>query len=200
VPFLRANFVVFELGRIGSSLLTPSSWVLWPPLIEPGLFLNVRGRAIAQAVSRWLPTAAARVRARVWSCGICGGQVSLGQVFSQYFGFPWQSSFHQLLHNHPRLSSGACTIGQKWPSVPSGLSPTPLIIIIIPERSNVKHEDGGSMFLWNVCIRLQNYTVSKPRSPQSWDLTAFTVRAFSRLRDAEFVCPRERMCYMLDMR
>jgi hypothetical protein len=24
------------------------------------------GRAIAQAVSRWLPTAAARVRARVW--------------------------------------------------------------------------------------------------------------------------------------
>jgi hypothetical protein len=30
--------------------------------------------AIAQAVSRWLPTAAARVRARVRSCGICGGQ------------------------------------------------------------------------------------------------------------------------------
>jgi hypothetical protein len=33
-----------------------------------------RGRAIAQAASRWLPTAAARVRARVWSSGICGGQ------------------------------------------------------------------------------------------------------------------------------
>jgi hypothetical protein len=30
------------------------------------------GRAIAQAVSRWLPTAAARVRSRVWSSGICG--------------------------------------------------------------------------------------------------------------------------------
>jgi hypothetical protein len=28
------------------------------------------GRAIAQAVSRWLPTAAARVQTRVWSCGI----------------------------------------------------------------------------------------------------------------------------------
>jgi hypothetical protein len=25
------------------------------------------------------------------------------------------ASFHQLLHNHPHLSSGACTIGQKWP-------------------------------------------------------------------------------------
>jgi hypothetical protein len=34
---------------------------------------NTQGRAIAQAVSRWLTTAAARVRAPVWSCGICGG-------------------------------------------------------------------------------------------------------------------------------
>jgi hypothetical protein len=32
------------------------------------------GRAIAQAVSRWLPTAAARLQTRVWSSGICGGQ------------------------------------------------------------------------------------------------------------------------------
>jgi hypothetical protein len=30
----------------------------------------VLGRAIAQAVSRRLPTAAARVQTRVWSCGI----------------------------------------------------------------------------------------------------------------------------------
>jgi hypothetical protein len=29
-----------------------------------------KGRAIAQAVSRRLPTAAARVQTRVWSCGI----------------------------------------------------------------------------------------------------------------------------------
>jgi hypothetical protein len=40
------------------------------------------GRAIAQAVSRWLPTAAARVQTRVWSSGIYGGQMALGQVFS----------------------------------------------------------------------------------------------------------------------
>jgi hypothetical protein len=32
------------------------------------------GRAIAQAVSHLLPTAAARVQTRVWSSGICGGQ------------------------------------------------------------------------------------------------------------------------------
>jgi hypothetical protein len=39
------------------------------------------GRAIAQAVSRWLPTAAARVRARVWSSAICGGQSGAGAGF-----------------------------------------------------------------------------------------------------------------------
>jgi hypothetical protein len=66
------------------------------------------GRAIAQAVSCRLPTAAARVR----SCGIYGGQNKTGAVLSEYFGFPCQSSFHQLLHNHHHLSSGAGTIGQ----------------------------------------------------------------------------------------
>jgi hypothetical protein len=52
-------------------------------------------------------------------------KVALGQVFSEYFGFPCQTSFHQLLHNHPHLSSGAGTIGQNW-SQYKGLSPTPL--------------------------------------------------------------------------
>jgi hypothetical protein len=27
-------------------------------------------------------------------------KVALRQVFSEYFGFPCQSSFHQFLHNH----------------------------------------------------------------------------------------------------
>jgi hypothetical protein len=65
------------------------------------------GRAIAQAVSRWLPTAAARVRARSGKVGFVMDKMALGQVFSEYFGFPCQSSFHQLLHNRPHLSSGA---------------------------------------------------------------------------------------------
>jgi hypothetical protein len=34
-------------------------------------------------------------------------KMALGQVFSEYFGFPCQFSFHQLLHNHPHLSFGA---------------------------------------------------------------------------------------------
>jgi hypothetical protein len=39
---------------------------------EPPLRIGY-GRAIAEAFSRWLPTAAARVQSRIWSSGICGG-------------------------------------------------------------------------------------------------------------------------------
>jgi hypothetical protein len=52
------------------------------------------------------------------------GKVTLGKVFSEYFGFPCQFSFHRLLHNH-YLSSGAGTTGQFVTDVPSGLSLTP---------------------------------------------------------------------------
>jgi hypothetical protein len=59
--------------------------------------------------------------------GFVVDKVALRQVFSEYFSFPCQSSFHQLLHNQPHLSSGAGTIGQKWPQY-KGLSPTPLAL------------------------------------------------------------------------
>jgi hypothetical protein len=59
------------------------------------------GSAIAQAVSRRRPNAAARVQTRVWSCRILWWtKVALGQIFSENFGFPWKSTFHLLLHNH----------------------------------------------------------------------------------------------------
>jgi hypothetical protein len=51
-------------------------------------------------------------------------KVALWQVFSEYFGFPCQFSFHRLLHTH-NLSSGAGTIGQILADVTSGLSLTP---------------------------------------------------------------------------
>jgi hypothetical protein len=44
--------------------------------------------------------------------GFVVDKVALVKVFSEYFGFPCQFSFHQLLHNHHQLSSGACAIGQ----------------------------------------------------------------------------------------
>jgi hypothetical protein len=67
------------------------------------------GRAVAEAVSRWLPTAAARISVRAENVGFVANKVALEQVFSECFGFPCQSSFHQLFHhhNHPRLAQQA---------------------------------------------------------------------------------------------
>jgi hypothetical protein len=49
---------------------------------------NPGGRAKAQAVSRWLPTAAARVQTRVLSSWICGGQSGAGAGFLRVLRFP----------------------------------------------------------------------------------------------------------------
>jgi hypothetical protein len=90
---------------------------------EDLLVADYEGRDIAQVVSRRLPTAAGRVRAHVRSCGICGGQSGSGVGFLEYFLFPYQCSFHRLLHTH--LSSGVSAIGQLVADVPSWLSVTP---------------------------------------------------------------------------
>jgi hypothetical protein len=63
----------------------------------------ILGRAIAQVVSRWLPTTAAQVRAWAEHVGFVADNVALGQVFLEYFGFSCQSSFHQFLHHHNHL-------------------------------------------------------------------------------------------------
>jgi hypothetical protein len=92
------------------------------------LTIYTLGCAIAQAVSRWLPTAVARVRVRVWSCRICGGQSGTGSGFLRVLRFPLPifsppiapqspSSIIWGLYNRPEVAA-----------VPSGLRPTPLII------------------------------------------------------------------------
>jgi hypothetical protein len=45
------------------------------------------GRAVAQAVSRWLPTAAPRVSVRA-AFGVCGGQSGTAAAFLRLFRFP----------------------------------------------------------------------------------------------------------------
>jgi hypothetical protein len=67
------------------------------------------GRATAEAVSRWLPTAAARVQSRVWSSGICGGQSGTGAGFLRLLRFPLPF----IPPNSPSSQSpGAGSIGQ----------------------------------------------------------------------------------------
>jgi hypothetical protein len=57
--------------------------------INPLIYLETKFRAvIAQAVIRWLPTATARVRSRVWWSGICHGQSGAGAGFLRVLRFP----------------------------------------------------------------------------------------------------------------
>jgi hypothetical protein len=87
----------------------------WPP--KEG---RSSGRAIAQAVSR-----RPGFDPKSGHVGFMVDKMELGQVFSEYFGFPCQFSFHRLLHTHHHLSSEAGTVGQTVVAVPNGLSLTP---------------------------------------------------------------------------
>jgi hypothetical protein len=51
------------------------------------IIIIIIGRAVAQAVRRWLPTAAVRVRIRA-ACGVCGGQSGTGAGFLRVLRFP----------------------------------------------------------------------------------------------------------------
>jgi hypothetical protein len=65
--------------------------------------------AMAEAVSRWLPTASARVQSRVWSSGICGVQSGVTAGFLRVLRFPLPF----IPPNSPSSQSpGAGTIGQ----------------------------------------------------------------------------------------
>jgi hypothetical protein len=112
------------------------------------IYIDLHVRAIAQAVSRRLPTAAARFRAQVRSCvGFVLDKIALGQVFSEYFGFPCQLSFHRLFHAH-HLSCRDGTISQLVADVPSELShPTP---------TNLKSSFLSELLYYNLIWR---YTV-----------------------------------------
>jgi hypothetical protein len=73
-------------------------------------YYEMEGRAIAQAVSHWLPTAAARVRSRVWSSGICRGQSGAEAGFLRVLRFPLPI---YIPPNSPTSQSPRA--GYKWP-------------------------------------------------------------------------------------
>jgi hypothetical protein len=59
--------------------------------------------------------------------GICGGQSGAGAGFLRVLRFPLPIFIPPIAPQSPHISSGAGTIGQKWPQY-KGLSPTPLAI------------------------------------------------------------------------
>jgi hypothetical protein len=94
-------------------------------MILAGHITRMGGRAVAQAVSRRLPTAAARVRSQFRSCGICGKRSGTGAIFLRVLRFPLpilippttphSSSIIRGWYNRPTVAD-----------VPNGLSLTPL--------------------------------------------------------------------------
>jgi hypothetical protein len=129
LQFILVDFTL-SLRDISPEWIYPSwYYILLVFLVDSGSYTGSVtvgvGRAVTQAVSRWFPTAAARVGTRARSCGICGGQSG-----ARDFDFLCQSSVHQLFHNHHHLLSWAGTIGQLVTAVPVGHSLTPLGIII----------------------------------------------------------------------
>jgi hypothetical protein len=81
--------------------------------------MYLTGRAIAQAVSRRLPTAAAQVLARVKSCWICGGHSGTETGFLRVLRFPlilipptaaYSSSSSSIIIYHPAKTSASVTL------------------------------------------------------------------------------------------
>jgi hypothetical protein len=95
------------------------------------------GRAIAEAVTRWLPNAAARVRARVWSCGICGGQSGAVAGFLRVFRFPLPIFIPPIA---PQSPSSIFWGLYNRPEVAALPSPTPLKIQRMPHSSKCYYE------------------------------------------------------------
>jgi hypothetical protein len=93
---------------------------------------SVGREVLYSMVNRRLPTSAAHVRARVRSCGIYGGESGTGADFLRVLRFPLPTFI-------PPIAPQSASLSIMWgwcnklivATVPSGLSLTPLIIIII---------------------------------------------------------------------
>jgi hypothetical protein len=81
----HAPTVIGECGAVGGKKVSRGTEVLRGNQPQ---YHSVQGRAIAQAVSRRLPNAVARLRAHVRSCEFCGGQRCTGAVFLLVLRFP----------------------------------------------------------------------------------------------------------------
>jgi hypothetical protein len=70
--------------------------------IQVHSLVTTQGRAVAEAVSRRLPTTVARVRSYGKSCGICGQRSGAGASFLRVHGL----TLHRLFHTyHPSTAA-----------------------------------------------------------------------------------------------
>jgi hypothetical protein len=127
VLLLTSGNVHCNWPEFGMYWLVIDSWVTLQNNIAPKAEV---GRAIAQAVSRWLPTKATRVRARVWSREILSWQSGGVEGFLRVLLFPLP------ILNPPIAPQSPSSIIWSWynrpvlAAVPSRLSLTPLRITI----------------------------------------------------------------------
>jgi hypothetical protein len=118
----------------------------------------MKDRAIAQAVSRRLPTAGARVRAQVRSCEICGRQIGTAAGFLRVHRFP-------LLILIPPTAPHSSSIIRGWHNrpvsadVPSGLSLTQ------PPKINNGNELVDMLFSL-VCVPLMLFYCRETQKPK----------------------------------
>jgi hypothetical protein len=113
-------------------------WTPPPTIRIKKKFTQRLGRAITQAVSRWLHTSSARFRARVSSCGICGGQSGAEADFLRVLRFPLPNFIPPIGPESPLSIIWVWYNRPVVAAVPSGLSLTLLRIIeeiIIPRFS-----------------------------------------------------------------
>jgi hypothetical protein len=90
------------------------------------------GRAIAQAVSRWLPTAVTRVRVLAEHVGLCGGQSGTVAGVLRVLRFPPPVIITRGWHNRPIGGRSA-----EWTQLDS-----------TPHYSNLKKKHSGSGYLF----------------------------------------------------
>jgi hypothetical protein len=86
-----SNFVNYSTlfrGTTGSGRRGVCAQQLHVSNTSTNVYGSLMELSLEMAVSRWLPTAAAQVRARVRSCGICGGQSGTGAGFLRVLWFP----------------------------------------------------------------------------------------------------------------
>jgi hypothetical protein len=131
------------------------------------LVLGLLGRAVAHTGSHRLPTAGSRVRARVKSCNVCGGQSGTGAGFLRVLRFV-------LPLIHPTNCSTIITIiTQGWYSRPingrsnSGLGSTPapqinettrvLVITGVQIAAQILRVPHGPLFEHNNGAHVQVY-------------------------------------------